>query len=39
LWVSKDLSANAQQWYVAALFSLQMYDWQNRQWPVSSATH
>lgn len=39
LWVSKDLPANAQQWYVAALFSLQMYDWQNRQWPVSSATH
>lgn len=39
LWVSKTLPADAQQWYVAALFSLQMYDWQNRQWPVSSATH
>jgi hypothetical protein len=39
LWVSKDLPAATQQWYVAALFSLQMYDWQNRQWPVSSPTH
>lgn len=39
LWVSKALPASEQQWYVAALFSLQMYHWQNRQWPVSSATH
>lgn len=39
LWVSKALPASTQQWYVAALFSLQMYDWQNRQWPVHSPTH
>lgn len=28
LWVAKALPAATQQWYVAVLFSLQMYDWQ-----------
>ncbi len=34
LWLKQDLPAAQQQWLLAALFSLQMYDWQNQQWPV-----
>jgi len=36
LWLTKDLPAAQQQWLVAALFSLQMFDWQNDSSPMAS---
>lgn len=39
LWLKKDLPANAQAWYIAALFSLQMYHWQDTQWQFDQPQH
>lgn len=39
LWLKKGLPANAQAWYIAALFSLQMYHWQDTQWQFDQPQH
>lgn len=39
LWLKKDLPANTQAWYIAALFSLQMYHWQDTQWQFDQPQH
>lgn len=39
LWLKKDLPANTQAWYIAALFSLQMYQWQDTQWQFDQPQH
>lgn len=36
LWLRQDLPAAQQQWLVAALFSLQMFDWQNDPSPMDT---
>ncbi len=35
LWLQGQLPAAQQQWLLAVLVSLQMYEWQDRQWPVN----
>jgi hypothetical protein len=39
IWLKKDLPAEAQAWYIAALFSLQMYHWQNDRWHFDPPQH
>ncbi len=38
LWVQQNLPAAQQQWLLAVLVSLQMYDWQDQQWPVNQPS-
>lgn len=34
IWLAGTEPAAQQQWLVAVLFSLQMFEWQDRQWPM-----
>lgn len=33
LWLGKDVAPAQQQWLLAVMFSLQLYHWQDRNWP------
>jgi hypothetical protein len=35
LWLDKQLPVAQQQWLLAVMVSLQMYEWQDQQWPVN----
>lgn len=38
VWLANQATTEEQQWLVAALFSLQMYHWLDRGWPVGGPT-